>query len=106
MGLCCCGLRGLKRGTVRGDHFTDGAAKTVHYGSLFQDAANDPEYPGHRRNSKKRWSLYRQRAGPVVALAGDLHLVGSSLFTGLATVFFARLNHALAWQVGTFVLFS
>jgi|HubBroStandDraft_6_1064221.scaffolds.fasta_scaffold244959_3 hypothetical protein len=42
----------------------------------------------------------------MVALAGDLHLVGSSLFAGLAAVFVAGLNHAPARQVGTFVLFS
>jgi len=40
----------------------------------------------------------------MVALARDLNILGSGLFTGLTAVFIVSLRYAPAWQVRTFVL--
>ena len=49
---------------------------------------------------------YNQRTGSMVALARNFNFLRSCFLTGLAAVFVARLNHALAWQVCTLTLFT
>jgi hypothetical protein len=46
---------------------------------------------------KRECDSHRKRAGSVVALACDLHILGSRFLTGLTAVLVASLHQAAAW---------
>ncbi len=73
---------------------------------ILRAATPQNSWPGQEalRSIGKRFS-HRERTNSVVALAGNLHFLGSRLLTCLTAVLVARLRDAFAWQMRTLDLF-